>query len=333
MRDWGGEVGWVYADAVCSAPAGGVRRAGCVRFMVLAGSVLVCAVSLCGPGAVGIASALAAAPCPNEASRQGPSAELPECRVYEQVTPVDKGDATDIFGSHPSGNRGIAVDEGNEAYVAEGGNAILVHTDGSFARQTTALASSYVFSRYVEGWHMNVLAQSIAAPQEAGEEGPELYDPLNLSEVGFSELSGVDAVWLEATKRPFAVRTWLAPSVVRTRRFTRSSGDLSLNAEDYVEPIGASEDLSRVVMESKDHSLAPGAESQDGGTEALYETTGGECGATSDCRLVDVTPKGGRCRAGPPSDRANSVPVARIARFRVTARGSSSQLPNRKRAA
>ena len=37
--------------------------------------------------------------CENDASRQGPSVDLPECRAYEQVTPVDKGDAVDIFGT------------------------------------------------------------------------------------------------------------------------------------------------------------------------------------------------------------------------------------------
>ncbi len=58
--------------------------------------------------------------------------------------------------------------------------------------------------------------------------------------------------------------------------------------------VGGSEDLSRVVLESENHSLAAGAEGQDEGTDALYETAdGGECGpATSNCALVDVNPEG-----------------------------------------
>jgi hypothetical protein len=296
MRDSGCEVDRVRAD-VHAALVGGAPRVGRARFAALVGSTLVCGVGLWCPGPVGIASALAAA-CPNEASRQGPSVDLPECRVYEQVTPVDKGDATDIFGSLPKGEEGIVVDEGNKAYVAEEGGAILVHTDGSFARQATATASSYVFSRGAEGWHMNVLAQSIAAPQEVGEEGPELYDPLDLSEVGFSELSGADVDLLGGEEAALHRSYLVGPVGGPYAPLYSLIGSAISNAENWVEPIGGADNLSRVVMQSKNHSLGPGAEGQDAGTEALYETTGRECGATSSCRLVDVKPEGGAMPCG-----------------------------------
>jgi hypothetical protein len=43
----------------------------------------------------------AGAACANAALRTGPSAELSDCRAYEQVTPVDKGGATLNLGSGP----------------------------------------------------------------------------------------------------------------------------------------------------------------------------------------------------------------------------------------
>ncbi len=300
MRGWRDEVDRVRADTVCAAPTGGAPRAGRARFVALVGSVLAlaCTAGLYGPGGVGTGSVLAAMPCPNEVSRQGPSVDLPECRVYEQVTPVDKGDATDIFGSLSKGSQGIAVDEGNRAYVAEGGDSILVHTDGSFARQTTATASSYVFSRSAEGWHMNVLAQSIAAPQEVGEEGPELYDPSDLSKVGFSELSGADVDLLGGDEAALRRSYLVGPAGGPYAPLYSLTGFALLNSENYIQPVGASENLSRVVVQSENHSLASGAEGQDAGTEALYETTGGECGPKFDCRLIDVKPDGGAMECG-----------------------------------
>jgi virginiamycin B lyase len=44
--------------------------------------------ALLGAGASSVASAAESTACPDEASRQGPSAALPDCRVYEAVSPV-----------------------------------------------------------------------------------------------------------------------------------------------------------------------------------------------------------------------------------------------------
>ena len=192
MREWGGEVDRVQTDGgCCFVVVGGWRWVGCARFAVLVGSVLACVAGmLWGLGPVGIPVASAES-CPNAASRQGPSVNLPECRVYEQVTPVDKGDAVDIFGSGLTLGQGIVVEDGNQAYVAEDGDAILVKTEGSFAPRATASASAYVFSRNAEGWGMSVLAQPIDDPQEV--EKVKVFDPGDLSAVGFVDQVGTQS--------------------------------------------------------------------------------------------------------------------------------------------
>ena len=44
--------------------------------------------------------------CENEAVRTGPSAHLPDCRAYEQISPVDKGGTQDAL------KYGIAIESG-----------------------------------------------------------------------------------------------------------------------------------------------------------------------------------------------------------------------------
>ena len=208
---------------------------------------------------------------------------------------MDKGDAIDIFGSHPEGARGIVVDRGNGAYVAEDGDAILVKTDGSFAPRATSIASAYVFSRGAEGWRMSVLAQSTNAPQEVEE--VELFDPGDLSEVGFvdeigtlSELAGGEESAYRRTELVGPAGGSYAPV------YSASGSAAEAASSEAVEMVGGSEDLSRVVLESENHSLAAGAEGQDERTDALYETNGGgECDpppAPPNCDLVDVDEEG-----------------------------------------
>ena len=244
--------------------------------------------------------ALSAAPaqatehCENEASRQGPSVNLPECRVYEQVTPVDKGDAVNIFGSRDTPEKGIVAAEGNQAYVAEDGDGILVYTDGSFAADASASASAYVFSREAGGWGMNVLAQPIAASQEVGEHPEFLFDPRDLSAVGFNDEVGTLSELLGGDQSAFRQMELVGPVGGTYSPLFSLSGFPALTSEEQISMVGGSEDLSRVILQGEDHSLAAGAEEQDAGTDAIYETAGGgECGqGTSSCRLVNVNLEG-----------------------------------------
>ncbi len=266
---------------------------GCARFAVLVGSMLACMVGmLWGLGPVGIPVASAES-CTNATSRQGPSVNLPECRVYEQITPVDKGDAVDIFGSRFKGNEGVAVDEGNQAYVAEDGDAILVKTDGSFAADATDSASAYVFSRDDKEWQMSVLAQEIGEPQKL--ENAKLFDPSDLSAVGFVDELGTVNQLFSGDASAFQHTLLAGPAGGPYAPLFLASGFAALNEEDQVEMVGGSEDLSRVILEGKNHSLAPGAETQDPGTEALYEAAadGEPCNPVPPkCALVDVNPEG-----------------------------------------
>jgi hypothetical protein len=52
---------------------------------------LVCLCVLGLAAFLGSSAPSAGAACPNEAFRSGPSANLPDCRAYEMVSPVDKG--------------------------------------------------------------------------------------------------------------------------------------------------------------------------------------------------------------------------------------------------
>jgi hypothetical protein len=126
------------ARAGSGAPATGWR----------AGLAAACAVlaSVCSLLAVGVAPASADS-CPNAQLRYGYGAYLPDCRAYEQVTPVDK-DNSDIW----PGTNAAATD----------GNAVMYASPGSFAGNPSGSYISFYRSvRGPSGW----TTEGISPPQ------------------------------------------------------------------------------------------------------------------------------------------------------------------------
>ncbi len=115
--------------------------------------------------------------CSNEGFRTGLSAGLPDCRAYEQVTPVEKGGAQEPFHYRAGIESAVVAGEDGEHAVLE---APEVNYGGNGAR---AGGSPYLFSRVGgEGW----LVTDGAPQPETGIESvvPQVYSS-DLTRIAF----------------------------------------------------------------------------------------------------------------------------------------------------
>ena len=206
------------------------------------------------------ASAGAGGTCPNEALRSGASATLPDCRAYEQVTPVDKEGAEQPFhyGIFETGNSGMLTGEDGDH----------VEFDGQFVHWGTAGGSPYFFARGEHGWGMTA-----ATPQpEAGIDihyAPELYNP-DLTQFAFSagwksgptaESSGLEFK-LGSPGGPYAP----AASVSRTQTGPAETSGW----------VAASEDFSKLIFATEDRTLIHGHATHTSEGLDLYEYSQGQ---------------------------------------------------------
>jgi hypothetical protein len=221
-------------------------------------------------------TAAAAEQCPNAASRQGPSAALPECRVYEQVTPVDKGDALDlfqwdIFGSGSSSGAEPLPTE--RVSVAEGGDALLLETAASLGSSPAVGLASYVFSRGAEGWGMSPLVSPVPQTQSTA---AATFDPVDLSAVGFLDKAGSYEDLVDGDLSALQDSLMVGPVGGPYTTVYSLSGAAAYEGAG-ASLVGGSEDLSDVLLESSEHDLIPGgvAEGQVEHSNALYEWVDG----------------------------------------------------------
>jgi hypothetical protein len=215
--------------------------------------------------------------CPkNEAFRTGPSANLPDCRAYELVTPADKGATQDLFAP---GVRTFAL-------PAPGGDSIALEAFAALEPgPSSGLTHGYMLSRTASGWAMASLTPS----------GGQASFPKPFSWIFSPDLSQVGlALWTEKT-------AFLAPSE-QSFEVGPPGGPYPTIATTPWEPgafdelQGASSDFSRVVLASADHTLlSPTPTGTDTAIRDLYEFVNGQ-----GPRLVNVTSSGlaiGTCGA------------------------------------
>jgi hypothetical protein len=246
--------------------------------------VMLWIIALVYTAAISTPHASAGQVCSNAALRQGASAVLPDCRVYEQVTPTDKGDATDIFTGHGAESNFVTSDRG---IAAEDGNAfLLVSPFSSFAGGESGI-NSYVFSRQEKGWITNVIAPSLSKP---GAVPTRVFDPWDLSLVGVSAETGSQfSDSFSGNIDEFQLTNLIADlSRPSGERYTILSSESGVNATgeeaDRIE--GASPDLNHIILEGPDHNLLSAATGLDAGAHALYDWSGGKL------NLVDLKSSG-----------------------------------------
>jgi hypothetical protein len=213
-----------------------------------------------------------ASSCTNEALRTGPSANLPDCRAYELVTPADKGGAQDIFTFGSVEDKAIPAPDGERIalrtiFAKFGPNP---GSGGGLAENT------YIFSRNaVSGWQM-----ASVYPEGSGQTGynAEIFSP-DLTQVGV-EVSTARTIYLQAAAHSFEVGPPGGP-------YTTIATTPNVEGGRQHEALyGGSSDLGAVVLVSADHALLPAAAGTDEGAYDLYEWIDGEL------RLVNVTNAG-----------------------------------------
>jgi sugar lactone lactonase YvrE len=119
----------------------------------------------------------APASCPNAQFRVGPSALLPDCRAYEQVSPEDKGgfpvDA-------PTGN-----EVGGQPPQAPSGDRVAFSSLGAFAgAQSSPVGIAYLAQRTASGWTTAATAPPPSLGSPGG--GAESLAPIFSSDLGLA---------------------------------------------------------------------------------------------------------------------------------------------------
>ncbi len=223
-------------------------------------------------------SAIAAGTCPNEQLRaeQPYGATLPDCRAYEMVTPLDKGDS-DVLSA------------ASRASVSDEAPAITYVSPGIFAEPQSALLDDrYLSRRGPDGWSTEDISppvtsfgDSLSTPFNELFFTPELSKGVVESE-DTPLLKGQPAGYInlyvaDLEDDAYQAVTSVTPPYPEVPPYTGG-----LTAQDGPYTAGVSTDLSHVVFQES-AGLVEGAAPQD---EHIYEWVGGKLS------LVDVTPEG-----------------------------------------
>jgi hypothetical protein len=263
----------------CSCEVDRVRVGSGFCFGVWGGSVVAAGlVCMCVVGFVGSAVA-AGERCPNAALRVGPSANLPDCRAYELVTPADLGRTQDMTFS--GDDHAIPSSDGEHLALEAVGTPLEPNPEASPSIKGT----DAVFSRTSKGWTM----KSATAPGTAADRiAMSLFSP-DLSQVAFTSYTALNQAESEAPPSTVEVGPVGGPYAVAANLPHGEGGTSLLGANAGTASVPA---FSHVLFESTDHTLLPPgaertlAEETFAGAPDLYEWTDGAL------RLVNVEGEG-----------------------------------------
>lgn len=232
--------------------------------------------------------ALAAESCPNETLRGGPSAALPDCRAYEQVSPAEKHgyDAT---------GRGAGAEQHMPAQAAASGEGAVAYlgAGGFNGAQSSALPVAHLSTRTPSGWKTTELTP----PQNAAIEGEGVRFSYDFSENLLETAVKMPFLRPGAGGEPENVDNLYVREPGNNYRWinvgTPPSGCTSRETECFektalVSFAGATPDFSRTLFEDSASIASNGAEPAPEGSYIvnLYENNGGAV------HVVGVLPDG-----------------------------------------
>ncbi len=195
--------------------------------------------------------------CPNEAVRTGPSANLPDCRAYEQLTPVYKEGAQEPFS--------YAAAQAAYALPGEDGDHLMLDAFGTnWGAGADAGHSPYFFSRTSSGWRMT--GASIEPEIGVKELYPEVFDPDLMS---FAFESVVNTT-LDIESKDVEFRSG-PPGGPYTTVATVPKKEVGGRSAGWV---AASADSSKLILQVEDRDLVEPASTTKSGFD-LYEYSGG----------------------------------------------------------
>ncbi len=193
--------------------------------------------------------------CPNETLRTGLSARLPDCRAYEQLSPVEK------YGSQEPFQYGTELELGWR-FSEDGESALLEAGPVDWVPGAAGGGSPYLFSRVAgRGWGLTA-----GSPQpETGLENvtPQLYNA-GVTQVAF-EAKYVSSALSESSSVAYKVGPVGGPYATVVS-IPRGAADAE---EGWV---AANGDFSKLVLETKDRELLSESSDTRSGSD-LYEYT------------------------------------------------------------
>jgi hypothetical protein len=198
-----------------------------------------------------------APPCPNARFRTGAGSALPDCRAYEQVTPVDKRGTMEPF------HYGVFINDQGALAGTDGDHVMLSEQFVHWGSGTTAGESPYFFSRDPERrWQMT--AATLQPEASLAHYTPQLQSA-DLTGFAFSTR------WETAAAHSPNVELGTGPP---GGPYT-TAASIPLGAFGTFGWVAASEDFSKLIIATYDRTLAGHNTGTTSGAD-LYEYSNGE---------------------------------------------------------